>query len=152
MLVALPDHEVAQTLEALTQAAATITAADLARHVAVLAADSLHGRPTPRPALEQTARYIAAEFQRLGLRPGLPAHRKGGGDSAGVGVVSLRLGGFVYLPISQKSRVSACRRPDIRPSIRARSCLRLILRVDVRPVRQTMAAIGVGAAGATILP
>jgi hypothetical protein len=54
-----------------TEAAATITAAELARHVAVLTADSLGGRPTPSPALEQTAQYVAAEFQRLGLRPGL---------------------------------------------------------------------------------
>ncbi len=40
-------------------AAATITAEDLIRHVGIIAADSMLGRATPSPALEQTAEYVA---------------------------------------------------------------------------------------------
>jgi hypothetical protein len=56
----------------------------LARHVAVLTHDSLRERPTPSPALDQTARYVAAEFQRLGLRPGLLERNEHGRDSTWV--------------------------------------------------------------------
>ncbi|MSR36436.1 MAG: M28 family peptidase [Gemmatimonadetes bacterium] len=51
-------------------AAATITASDLRRRLAVIAADSMRGRATPSPELEQTAAWIASEFARFGLRPG----------------------------------------------------------------------------------
>lgn len=53
---------------ALAQAAATITAAEVARHVAALTADSLRSGATPSPALEQTAAYLARQFRQLGLR------------------------------------------------------------------------------------
>jgi hypothetical protein len=52
------------------RAASTITKADVARRVAVIADDSMMGRDTPSPGLEATARYIASEFQRFGLKPG----------------------------------------------------------------------------------
>jgi len=48
-------------------AIATITAADLAERVGIVAHDSMMGRPTPSPELEEVARYAGAEFARLGL-------------------------------------------------------------------------------------
>ncbi len=51
------------------QTSDSITAADVRRRIALLASDSLRGRGTPSPGLEQAARYVAKEFQRLGLRP-----------------------------------------------------------------------------------
>jgi len=52
---------------AVTQAAATITAAALAEPLAVLTADSLRGRGTPSAALERAATYLEARFRQLGL-------------------------------------------------------------------------------------
>jgi hypothetical protein len=60
---------VAQTPSPLGSATATITADDLIRHVSVLAADSMQGRATPSPGLEQSAAYVASEFRRAGLKP-----------------------------------------------------------------------------------
>jgi hypothetical protein len=54
--------------------AAGITAADIAPHVAVLATDSMADRDTPSPSLERGARYLAQEFERLGLRPGVESN------------------------------------------------------------------------------
>ena len=51
-------------------AVATITAADVSRRIGVIAADSMRGRATPSPELEQTAAWIASELARFGLRPG----------------------------------------------------------------------------------
>jgi hypothetical protein len=51
------------------QAAETITAAELARHISVLADDSMQGRDTPSRGLERTAQYIAAQFATAGLTP-----------------------------------------------------------------------------------
>ena len=58
------------TAAAVERAAATITEADIRNRIAVIADDSMRGRATPSPELDQTAAYIAAEFQRFGLRPG----------------------------------------------------------------------------------
>ena len=55
---------------AVRRAVETITESDVRTRIAVIAADSMRGRLTPSPELEQTAAYIAAEFQRFGLRPG----------------------------------------------------------------------------------
>jgi hypothetical protein len=55
---------------AVDRAAASITLEDVRRRVHLLADDSMRGRDTPSPELEQTATYIAAEFARFGLRPG----------------------------------------------------------------------------------
>jgi len=57
------------TAAAQERAAATITAADIAARVTRLAHDSMRGRFTPSPELDQTAAYIAAEFRRFGLEP-----------------------------------------------------------------------------------
>ena len=54
---------------AVTRAAATITEADVRRRINLIADDSMGGRNTPSPGLDKTARYIATEFQRLGLKP-----------------------------------------------------------------------------------
>ena len=55
---------------ALTQAAGTITEADVMRRVHIIAHDSMLGRDTPSPGLEMTAQYVADEFKRFGLKPG----------------------------------------------------------------------------------
>jgi hypothetical protein len=51
-------------------AVATITAADLATRVGIIADDSMMGRWTPSPGLLKTAGYLASELDRLGLQPG----------------------------------------------------------------------------------
>jgi len=58
------------TAAAIERAAATVTAADFLQRLGVIADDSMRGRETPSPELDKTADYIAAEFARLGLRPG----------------------------------------------------------------------------------
>jgi hypothetical protein len=58
------------TAAAIERAASTITAADFLQRLGVIADDSMRGRETPSPELDKTATYIAAEFARLGLRPG----------------------------------------------------------------------------------
>jgi hypothetical protein len=60
----------AQTPAPLVSAAETISAVDIARHVGVIAADSMLGRDTPSHGLELTAQYVADQFKALGLRPG----------------------------------------------------------------------------------
>ncbi len=67
-LAAGPLH--AQTAAPRARAAATITAADVARHIGVIADDSMLGRDTPSRGLDLTARYVADRFRRFGLRPG----------------------------------------------------------------------------------
>ncbi|MEP7324734.1 MAG: M28 family peptidase [Gemmatimonadota bacterium] len=52
------------------RAANTITQADIARRIGIVADDSMMGRDTPSPGLEKTAAYVAGEFRRLGLKPG----------------------------------------------------------------------------------
>ncbi len=52
------------------RAAASITPADVARRITLLAHDSMGGRRTASPGLKKTAAYIASEFRRLGLKPG----------------------------------------------------------------------------------
>jgi len=54
---------------AVRSAAERITPAEMQRRIGLLSDDSLRGRNTPSPELDQTAAYIAAEFRRLGLRP-----------------------------------------------------------------------------------
>jgi len=55
---------------AVRRAVATITEAGMHRRIAALSDDSMRGRDTPSPELDQAAAYVAAEFRRLGLRPG----------------------------------------------------------------------------------
>ncbi len=60
----------AQTAGPQERAAASITAADVAHHIGVIGDDSMLGRDTPSRGLDLTARYVAAQFRRYGLRPG----------------------------------------------------------------------------------
>lgn len=53
-------------------AARTISQADFAWRVGVIAHDSMGGRDTPSPGLEMTANWAASEFRRMGLRGGMP--------------------------------------------------------------------------------
>lgn len=59
-----------QDRPSVSAAASSITEADVARRVAILAHDSMRGRSTLRPEIETAARYIATEFRRFGLKPG----------------------------------------------------------------------------------
>ena len=60
----------ARSSNAVASAAATITEADVARRIGIIAHDSMMGRDTPSRGLEMTAQYVADEFKRLGLKPG----------------------------------------------------------------------------------
>jgi hypothetical protein len=51
--------------------------------VTYLASDSLEGRRTGTPGATEAAKFIAGEFKRLGLRPGMMADRDGGARTAG---------------------------------------------------------------------
>jgi hypothetical protein len=52
------------------EAANTITTDDIRNRIGIIAHDSMRGRDTPSPELEEVANYIAAEFEAFGLRPG----------------------------------------------------------------------------------
>ena len=58
------------TAAPLARAAATITEADVARRIGVIAHDSMQGRDTPSRGLDLTAQYVADQFRRFGLTPG----------------------------------------------------------------------------------
>jgi len=59
----------AQSPAAVQRAASSITAEGVRHHIGVLADDSMLGRATPSPQLEQVARYVAEQFRRFGLKP-----------------------------------------------------------------------------------
>jgi hypothetical protein len=62
---------------ALAQSAAKSAAPEVERlraHVTYLASEKLEGRRTGTEGAEAAARYVADEFKRLGLRPGVPVH------------------------------------------------------------------------------
>ena len=70
-LTVVPAHYLlAQTSSPLAAAANTITPADVAHRIGVIADDSMMGRDTPSPGLEMTAAYVADQFKRFGLKPG----------------------------------------------------------------------------------
>ena len=50
--------------------AAYISAADLKKHLYIIASKEMEGRDTPSPGLEKAADYIEAYFKSLGLKPG----------------------------------------------------------------------------------
>lgn len=54
----------------LAGAAASITPADVARRIGIIADDSMMGRDTPSRGLDLTAKYVADQFKRFGLKPG----------------------------------------------------------------------------------
>jgi peptidase M28-like protein len=60
----------AQTRAPESKAAATITAADVAHRIGIMADDSMMGRDTPSRGLDLTAQYVANEFREFGLKPG----------------------------------------------------------------------------------
>jgi hypothetical protein len=60
----------AVTSAAATAAAQTITPEDIYTRISVIAADSMRGRDTPSPELDQVADWAAAEFAAMGLVPG----------------------------------------------------------------------------------
>jgi len=60
----------AQTAPAHSRAAGSITAADIAQRIGIIAADSMMGRDTPSRGLDLTAQYVADQFQKFGLKPG----------------------------------------------------------------------------------
>ncbi len=60
---------------AIERGAASITEADVARRIRIIADDSMLGRDTPSRGLELTARYVASVFKQNGLKPA--------GDSGG---------------------------------------------------------------------
>src|SRR5881394_529631 len=51
-----------------TDTAQVISAEEIARHVKVIADDSMQGRATPSRGLESTARYVADQFRQFGLK------------------------------------------------------------------------------------
>src|SRR3989440_1530089 len=67
--VLIPCALAAQTPAAVQRAANLITAEGVRHHIGVLADDSMLGRATPSPQLEQVAQYVAAQFRRFGLKP-----------------------------------------------------------------------------------
>ena len=70
-LLLLPSAAIpAQTSAAARRAAASITPADVAHRIGIIADDSMMGRDTPSRGLELTAQYVADQFRRFGLRPG----------------------------------------------------------------------------------
>jgi hypothetical protein len=68
-----PARNDAPASDALSRAAATITAEEMRTHVAYLASDALRGRDTPSPGLDSAAAYLIREFERLGLEGGAGA-------------------------------------------------------------------------------
>jgi hypothetical protein len=69
-LLLLPGVLAAQTPASIQRAVHSITAADVIHRIGLLADDSMLGRATPSPQLDEAARYVAAQFQKFGLKPG----------------------------------------------------------------------------------
>jgi len=55
---------------ALEAAAAGISPQDVVARIGVMAHDSMRGRRTPSPELDEVAEWVASEFRAMGLRPG----------------------------------------------------------------------------------
>src|SRR5712671_6281168 len=70
LLAVLPELGTAQRQQPAVRGAASITPQDVQRRIGIIADDSMLGRATPSPQLEEVAAYIAAEFKRFGLKPG----------------------------------------------------------------------------------
>src|SRR5881409_378959 len=70
LLATLPGVVAAQRRQSATSGAASITTADVQRRIGIIADDSMLGRATPSPQLDEVAAYIAGEFRRFGLKPG----------------------------------------------------------------------------------
>src|SRR2546421_3937749 len=70
LLTVLPVPVAAQRQRPAARGAAAITTEDVRRRIGIIAADSMLGRATPSPQLDQVAAYVAGEFRRFGLEPG----------------------------------------------------------------------------------
>ncbi|HYF39736.1 MAG TPA: M28 family peptidase [Gemmatimonadales bacterium] len=70
LILLLPLSLAAQAKAPAGGAAGSITSQDIQRRITAIAHDSMLGRDNPSPGLERTAKYVATEFHRLGLRPG----------------------------------------------------------------------------------
>ncbi len=70
LLAVLTVPVAAQRRQPAARGAAAITTEDVRRRIGIIAADSMLGRATPSPQLDQVAAYVAAEFRRFGLKPG----------------------------------------------------------------------------------
>jgi len=108
--------------QAVADAAATITAEDFQLRIGVLADDSMRGRDTPSPELEEVARYVGAQFKEFGLHPGdgdsflqtYPLALTGPGERAeqslridGPGGGSLGLDTYIPVPGARRASVEA---------------------------------------------
>ena len=67
--VAAQSSAAASGAASIAEAAASITEADLYRGIGIISHDSMMGRETPSPGLDKTARWVAGEFRRIGLKP-----------------------------------------------------------------------------------
>lgn len=70
LVAVLPGLAAAQDRAAPGRGAAAITADDVQRRIGIIAADSMLGRATPSPQLDEVAAYIAEQFRGFGLAPG----------------------------------------------------------------------------------
>jgi hypothetical protein len=70
LIAALAPVSIAAQQAGVEDAVRTITDADFAWRVGVIAHDSMQGRNTPSPGLDKTAEWIASEFRRMGLSGG----------------------------------------------------------------------------------
>ncbi|MEO7923270.1 MAG: M28 family peptidase [Chitinophagaceae bacterium] len=71
LLLCLPLLAVAQKKDKnAVKGATTITAADMKKHLYIIASKEMEGRDTPSPGLEKAANYIEEHFKSLGLLPG----------------------------------------------------------------------------------
>jgi len=68
----LPAASAAQTAanSSVPRAVQTITPEDIRRRIGIIADDSMRGRDTPSPELDEVAAYLAGEYRRLQLEPG----------------------------------------------------------------------------------
>lgn len=55
---------------AIARAVSSITPQDIQKRIEIIADDSMRGRNTPSPELDEVANYIAGEFAHFGLAPG----------------------------------------------------------------------------------
>src|SRR2546423_13095295 len=70
LLAVLSGTAAAQRQGPAARGAASIVATDVQRRIGIVADDSMLGRATPSPQLDQVAAYVAGEFRRFGLKPG----------------------------------------------------------------------------------
>jgi Zn-dependent M28 family amino/carboxypeptidase len=70
LLALVAGRAAAQRQIAPARGVASITADEVRRRIGIIADDSMLGRATPSPQLDQVAAYVAGEFRRFGLKPG----------------------------------------------------------------------------------